>query len=419
MDIPKNVCCKIRIIYLIFVLTGFFPARSMLWADVGSAIEILKGSYSADRARENRDVEAIISDLQNALVKCQDDYLIARVKYRIGILYFKTGKINQAGEQFHQLLKEAECPMLIKTASLNMIGQIHRMKGAYEEALKVFDQLAAHFEEQYYSNGQVNVESAIEELWYAALLSRAQIYEAQENDKLSIAEYERVVRLLTKSERENVRVRFPLVYDKMGQLHFRRSNIKKYLALVRSAISDFPHYQRVPLMKLEMECIKFARDNSLNLDLVKKAGNAPVWLIGKITSVENTKVAAFTLTLERLCKESKDSKWGALLQYHYGWLLDRLGEKVRAAHIFAGIGAGSNKKEDDLQTKEVFTMIREYGHIQSAIICGENGEYAQALKILAGLRASPEQSHLGKLAASVRKSIKTLKREVRHNESKK
>ena len=111
---------------------------------------------------------------------------------------------------------------------------------------------------------------------------------------------------------------------------------------------------------------------------------------------------------------------GILLQYHYAWLLDTLGEKNKAAEIFAMISAARIPNNGDKpREKAILETVAEYAKIQLAILLGERADYTEALRILNTMRTHPDKSHISELAKSVGKNLETLKREVPENENKK
>ena len=122
--------------------------------------------------------------------------------------------------------------------------------------------------------------------------------------------------------------------------------------------------------------------------------------------------------LDGLCKEDSNTYGGILLQYHYAWLLDTLGEKDKAAEILAWISS-TDIVETDLKSwqKVIVETTQEYAKIQYAVMLGERTDYIEALKVLSSLRTHSE-SYISELAKSVSESIQTLKREVPKNENK-
>ena len=420
MDTPKNAFYEIRIACIALTVIITLSLSKNLSADDKALFKALKAAYYADQNDKQPEIPLLISNLLKALPGCNDEYLLARAQYRIGILYFKDRKYLPAKNQFRQLAKQPYIPLLVKALSLNMIGQINRLSGEDDEALRVFDTLTQLLEKQYSSENLNIVEPALIKLWYATLLSQAEIFQTQEKYNQSLAQYEQAVKLLVSSEEKTAPSQIPQIYDRMSQLYFRQGNIKQYLALTGKTVVDFPDYTRTPLMKLERACVIFARDHTLPLTSVKEIYQVPARIIGNIAQVnDRNHVASFVRLMEQLYQKRQNTPQSKLLCYHYASLLDALGEKQKAAGVFSEIIGPENNQADNVhKNASPYALVDEYAKIQYAIILAEEGEYVEALKVMAGLRPHPLSSHLGKLSESVTKSIQTLKREVRSHEIK-
>lgn len=420
MDTPKNAFYEIRIACIALTIIITLSLSKDLSADDKALIKALKAAYYADQDDKQPEISLLISNLLKALPGCKNEYLLARAQYRIGILYFKDRKYLQAKNQFHQLAQQPYTPLLVKVLSLNMIGQIYRLSGEDNEALRAFDTLTHLIEEQYPSENLSIVEPAVFRLWYSTLLSRAEIFQAQEIYNQSLAQYEQAVKLLVNSRKKTAPSQISQIYDRMSQLYFRQSNIKQYLALTGKTVVDFPNYNRTPLMKLERACVIFARDHTLNLTSVIEIYQVPARIIGNIAQVnDHNHVSSFVRLMQQLYQKRQNTPQSKLLCYHYASLLDALGEKQKAAGVFSEIIGWENNKTDDVHKNGAeYALVEEYAKIQYAIILAEEGEYVKALKVMAGMCPRPLPSHLGKLSESVTKSIQTLKREVRSHEIK-
>ena len=419
MAIQKNEywngnTCSVLALAILFFIPG------ILWADDTSAIQQLKDTYHVNYSADPNKAESLIVGLETALTTCKNQFLAVRIEYRIGILYFRAGKLQKAREQFSRIAKRTQYPLLIQASSLNMTGQILRMKGANQPAVKTFDQLCALLEKHYPPERPIAIEVGLSRLWYSALLARAEIFQAQQNNPQGVIEYQRLIKLLS---RKNIspqdRTLIPFVYEKMAQRQFRTGNTEQYLAIADRITAEFPQYPRVPLIHLETECLRFCQDKSLPIDFNKGPWNLPVQIIGRIGKLPDKAVASsFLRAVEELIGKYQDSPWADLLHYHFGWLLDGLEKSAKAAEIFAKIGASDNKDTSKVpQDNQIIKTTRQYAKIQYAIILAENAEYSQAMKVLQGIPVYPESSHLGKLSDVVSKNIQILKREVRSSEN--
>lgn len=420
MVIPKNEYCNSKI-WLYPTLLVLVALASITLADDTAVIEKLNDSYHQNQLVDPNKAETIIADLKTGLTTCPDTYLTARGYYRIGILYFKAGQSPKAVEHFNNLADKSECPLLIRASSLNMLGQIYRMEGVRQRAADTFEQLCILLEKDCSVEQLLDNESMWFKLWHSARQSRAEIFWVQQDYQQSTKEYQRIIKLLTTNSNPQAKKLVPLAYDRTAQIAFLMGDIDKYFEFSDRIIREYPQYQRIGLIKFEVTCVRFCRGNSLPMNFGKGICYVPVQIIGNISKVSGSvKVESVLQTLEGLIGEYKDSYWNTLLQYHYAWLLDGMGEKDKAGKVFARIYADDKESTKDAgQENDIIETAKEYAKIQYAIILGEKAEYARAKKVLATLKSHSQQSHLGKLAQDVGKSIKVLKREVRNNYKKK
>ena len=114
----------------------------------------------------------------------------------------------------------------------------------------------------------------------------------------------------------------------------------------------------------------------------------------------------------KLYERYSDGYGAMVVAYHYAWLLDALGAKDEAAQVFGRISSGEiGKIGGQACNVEIEKTIREYAKIKYAIMLGETCDYREALRVLSGVVASGEETHISKLTESVRESIQILKRE--------
>ena len=135
MDIPKKDSYK-KIVFAVFlVLTASLNALS------SPPAQILIDSYKLPDKLTPETAEKTISELNQALASCTDDVVKFRIKYRVGMIYFKTGDLSQAVTSFKEVAQSDDCHDFIRLCSLNMAGQIYRMQAKDDKALKAFEEL--------------------------------------------------------------------------------------------------------------------------------------------------------------------------------------------------------------------------------------------------------------------------------------
>ncbi|MFC1676500.1 tetratricopeptide repeat protein [Planctomycetota bacterium] len=414
MAIPKKDNFNRMMIYLALISSVILIQAEKSYADVDETVEILKASYKLPLIVTTAQAELVAAGLEDTLSDCNDDHLAARVKYRIGVIYFKASMMNKSKDKFLQITNDPQSPKFIRICSFNMIGQISRLIGADGEALEAFDQVVSLIGQEKVSAADL----APVRLVCSALFSRAEIYELQKNYAASIAEYNRLVDMLKNSDMFNQYM--ALVIDRMSQLYLRQGNVDKYKEVAKVLIVDCPQYYRTPLIKLEIECAMLLKKTSPNFDFKNSSFDLPVQIIAYFKDSTNPIWAeSITTEFEKLCKNHTNTYAGILLKYHYAWLLDTLGEKEKAAEMFAQVFSTNTIDTVSKSWKKAnIENIQEYAKIQHAIILGEKAEYKRALSALNNLQTHPDNSHLSKLAKSVINGLHILKKEVPKNDHK-
>jgi tetratricopeptide (TPR) repeat protein len=360
-----------------------------------------------------------VARLEKAIVLCEDNYLAARIRYRIGVIYCKAHLLNKADAKFSQIANDTSCPELILACSLNMTGQISRMLGRDPAALDAFNRVVALAEKRLSPEAKGADSSILEKLGCAALTSRAEVLEAAGDYESAIAEYARLIRALKGNTDSELLTSYGhLANDRTGQLYLRRGDVDEYLRAVERLATVYPRYYRTPVAKFEAECVKFLK-NSPGSQFVNSSVDAPALAIGYVkNSKKETQGQELVGALERLCREHPGSYGEVLLQYHHAWLLDALGSKDEALEIFARICSADVVDADHKSAKSlILQTIQEYARIQSAIMLGEKADYSEALRILGALRKHPDGSHMSMLAGSVIEGLQILRREVPRNEN--
>ena len=421
MDIRKTACYSSSLaFYLSLAIVITLTAEEVFPAEAKTPAEVLIATYRSPLAIAPADVKSATTDLERALANCEDAYLAFRIRYRIGVMHFRAGMIRASKAGFLQIANDPKCPELIRACSFNMIGQISRLRAENKDALEAFSQVADLLEQRLSVDREYVPNSAIAKLWCSALLSRAEIYELQQDYTASITEYSRLLHALSQSKNKDLSSQYaPLANDRMSQLYLWEGDTDRYTELAEALTGRYPEYCRTPIVRLELECVKFLRSVSPKLEFPHGSFSAPAHVIVYLKgSNDGTSPQSVVDKLNGLCKEYRNTRAGILLQYHYAWLLDALGERPTAAEVFARIfsndAVNANSKSRE---KAIAETVQEYAKIQYAIMAGEKADYREALRVLSSLKAHPDKSHLSELAESVTKGIQTLKREVPKNEN--
>jgi tetratricopeptide (TPR) repeat protein len=381
------------------------------------AIDVLVATYKLPPAITPNQAELTIAGLKKAEADCKDDYLSFRIRYRIGVIYLKAGMSESAEVSFKQIANDPECPELIRACSLNMIGQISRLRGENKAALDAFKKVADQFE-QYLQNDPTD-NLFYSKLLFSALFSRAEILELEQNFSAGVTEYRRLLNILRRDENKEVTDRYiPLINDRVSQLYLRQGDIDNYTKFAEKLIRNYPQYYRTPVVELEMECIKFLKSVSANPVFANGsfAVMAQVIMCFKDSKGVNS-AQSIVQKLDTLCKEHQNTYAGILLHYHYACLLDALGDKEKATEILTRIFSDNFVNTNRKSLGEAIESVREYAKIQYAVTSAEMTEYRQALRVLSSLRFSPDNSHISDMAKSVTESIHVLRREVSVNDS--
>jgi tetratricopeptide (TPR) repeat protein len=333
--------------------------------------------------------------------------------YRTGVIYFKANKQDDAKAVFRQTAGDANCPDLIRICCFNMTGQISRLQGNDKEALEAFEQAAKLLESK-----EHNASPEFVRLLCLVLFARGEIYEVQESYSQSISEYNRLIQVLRQNSNSETAGRYiPPAGDRISQAYLRMGDVNSYIKNAEELSADYPQYYRIPVIKLEVECVKFLKSHCVNFDPFKGSFSAPAQLIAYFKdSKDSNSAQEIMTTFDNICKEYSSGYDRILLQYHYAWLLDTLGEKNKAAKIFAMISAAKiPDNEDKPCEKVILETVAEYARIQLAILLGERADYTEALRILSTMQTHPDKSHISELAKSIGKNLETLKREVSEN----
>jgi tetratricopeptide (TPR) repeat protein len=404
------------IFYFVFIVAIVTSACGNSFADSETAAEVLIATYELPPAITPERAELVIAALKKAQADCKDNYLSFRIKYRIGVIYFKAGMSEAAKARFEQIVNVPDCPELIRACSLNMTGQISRLRGENKIAPDAFEKAAVLFEQNTKNNRELATSSVYTKLLYSALFSRAEIFELERDFKASITEYNRLLNVL--GQDDNGKVYMPFIIDKISGLYLRLGEIDDYIKFAEGLIRNYPQYYRVPVIELEIECVKFLRNVSENPEFNDGSFTAPAQTITYLKESKSKNSAQHIFQkLDELCKKHRNSYAGILLRYNYACFLDAVSDKEKAAEELARVFSDNVIDTDGKSLQKAIENIREYAKIQYAIISSERSDYKQALRVLSSLTDHPSNSDISELAKSVTESIQILRREVLTNEN--
>ena len=418
MDTLKKDSCSL-VLFIVLVSGVFLIAKGVSFADTSTASEVLTASYKLGCKIAPAEAESAIADLEKVLINCQDSNLAFRIRYRIGMMYFKAGMSGVAEDQFLRIANELDCPVLIRVCSFNMIGQISRMEGENRQALDAFNQVVELVEQQSAGAKKSFVSAALMRLCCSALLSRAEIRQMQQDYDASISEYDRLLRMLVQNQEDKFSQYIPLAKDRISQLYLKQGNIDKYIEIAQMLPVDCPRYYRAGVIRFEIECIRFLRSVSKDFECADGSFTAPARLITYFkVSKDKDSAKPILEVLSRLCEEHSNTYAGILLSYHYAWLLDAIGEKNKAVEVFARVSSTDiGGVNNNVRPNAIAKTIAEYAKIQCAIMLGEKGDYEKALQVVGSLGSHPEQSHISDLAKSVSEGMVVLRREFPANDN--
>ena len=417
MDIQKKGNCNSMFLAVVGAALAL-TASSACPADTDTAARVLMATYGRDATVEIAQADTVVESLEAVMADCSDDYLLSRIKYRIGVIYFKSNLLNEAKGRFLKLSGDPKCAELIRVCSLNMAGQISRMEGDNEAALDAFGKMVRLCSEQL---SGAEGKSAFAKLRCAAMFGIGEIHELEQDFGPSIAQYTALLEAIPQIKAKETSNLAALVHDRISQQHLRQGQIDKYLEQAQELIRRHPGYYRTPVVEYETECVKLLRGRPGSPEFTNGSYVAPAEVVASLKD-PNSGITLQQLSgrLGNLCEEHKDTYGGILLRYHYAWVLDALGEKTRAAQMLEQIASGNVSTQGGGSLPQgVLDTLQEYSKIQFAILAAESADYGKAIRMLSTLRTHAEKSHISTLLLSVNQSIETLRREVPTNENKK
>jgi tetratricopeptide (TPR) repeat protein len=352
-----------------------------------------------------------IERLQKRLKRCTDRDNASKIKYRIGLLYFKDAKLDRAESIFDDIANDKDASLLIRICGLNMSAQTARLFGDDRRTLEIFDKLI-HLCSRNISDSQNK--GALEYLHCSALVSKTELYELRQKYDLAIEQYRLLLELLGDKENENLTQKFgPSAYERLAQLYLRYGNYESYHKAIANIKNKFPDYKRMPILELEAESVGLIADSDLVQKWSRKSSQAPAIVAGTLV-IERDKdyQKKVAHTFETLCQKYQDSEWTILLNYHYAWLLDSINDDDKASVVLDKIYSAKSETTLKGTLADFVPTLKAYAAIQNAIILAERQDCKKALNVLKKIELPSNHKHLSKLKESVIKSTQILKREV-------
>jgi tetratricopeptide (TPR) repeat protein len=405
MDTRKNGNYNLIRYFILFIIVIVFAGNTCI-ADNEAAAKALIETYKLSGPVTPAQTESAVANLKKVLPDCTDGVLIYRISYRAGMLFFFSGMFEEAKAEFSRIANDSKCPESIRAYSLNMTGQISRLKGDNTSALDAFGKAAVLLQEILHNEKEPTEKTAHIKLLGSVMFARAQIYEQQKNSDAAITEYNCLL-----DEMKNTSDRYmPLAGDRLAQLYLRKSDFDKYEQTVDTIIRDYPNYYRTGIIEMEKECVKFLRSISSDIEFPDGGFDAPALTIAYLKDAKTeTSSQQIREKFESLCEKYQNTYAGIVLSYQYASLLYAHDEKEKAMDTLRQVFSDNNSFSSNRKTID---CIREYARIQYAIIAGEQADYNEAMRVLSGLQPYPDESHISELAKAVNEGLQTLKRQV-------
>ena len=352
-----------------------------------------------------------IERLQKKLKRCRDRDKTSKIKYRIGLLYFKNGKLNRSGSIFDDIANDKNAPLLIRICSLNMCAQTARLIGGDRLTLEILDKLI-HLCSRNVSDSQNK--DALQYLYCSALVSKTELYELRLKYDSAIEQCRLLLDFLSDKENETLMQKFgPSAYERLAQLYLRQGNYESYSKAIVNIRNKFPDYKRIPILELEAESVRLIANSDLVQNWSRKGSQAPAIVVGTIAiEADKDYQKQIAHTFETLCQKYQDSEWAILLNYHYAWLLDSINDDDKASIVLDKIYSAKSDFLLKGTLADFVPTLKAYAAIQNAIILAELQDYKKALDVLGKIELSSHHKHLTQLKESVINSTRILKREV-------
>jgi len=393
-------------------------AGRMAWAGlivVGAVLASSPGQVADPRrtpttAQDTRvfsspaDAEKALAALEETLQKCTDGDAAAGIRYRMAVLCFQLGRMEDARGRFVQLADTPACPASIRRNCLNMIGQICRLTGSNQEALEAFAKLASLVERGLTGETATVSQAEAAKLLCLARFSRAEIYESGGQWEAGLAECRHLSAFLKSRFGATLSPRYgPLAADRLCQFLLRTGALEEYFDAARTLVRDHPSYPRTGLVELEMECLRFLRSVQEKVDCADGSLEVPARAVAALREAEDKSVARDLLrTTGQLCEKYQQGYGALVLAYQYAWLLDAAGSRSEEALVLDRIlSAAAGKTWEDPRERHMVNVLGRYAGLQRAVISIEQGNCLQVLNVLSGWDANSCTPHMLELRNSL------------------
>jgi len=217
MVIHKKQNFKILSCLIIII---FAAAASSLAASELSAREAMQETYQVRDSISKDQANRLVELLKKESANIRNNYLLARVNYRIGVLYYKASMFDQAAEMFLKTADDNKSSPVICAASYNMAAMIFKQQGRYDDAIKQFKKIVALTIDDHKLNNKST--PAILKLGCLALFNVANIHENLGDIDLSIDAYGRLLGILSYSLEKRFRKYVPIAKDRLAQLYLQK-----------------------------------------------------------------------------------------------------------------------------------------------------------------------------------------------------
>lgn len=409
MDILKKDNYR-QVFIAIFIVT---ISVCNIFANEKQSIQILIDSYNLPDKLTLENTEKTLSDLNRA-IDCNDNYLKFSLKYRIGMLYFKTNDFIHALDNFEKIARSTDCPDTIRLCSLNMTGQIYRMQGDNSQALDAFKELIDLSKK--FSPKDVNslIPSVTLKLAVTAGFAKAEIYQYQKEYDSAISEYKRILTWFEKELIHDANGYLPVALDRMSQLYLIKGDIEAYNQTTDELITKYTNYYRISIIRLETYAVKILKQKVPSSEFTYGSFEAPARLIDFIKNNNDKElIQTITVLLQKLCNQYHETYGGIILRYHYAWLLDMAGQKDSAAKTFEEVSRYKlQNTSNTVDFAAIVDTLCNYAMLQQAVILGEQANYKEALEITSYIKTDQNDIHLSTITNSIKQALETLKREV-------
>jgi len=392
-------------------------AASDLAASELSARKAMQETYQVEGSISKAHANKLVALLEKESANINNNYLRARINYRIAMLYYKASVLDKSTEMFLGTANNSEFNPAIRAASYNMAAMIFKQQGRYADAVKQFEKIAELTIKDYKLNNKST--PVILKLGCLALFNIADIYQSHGNVDLAIDAYGRLLGILPYSGEERFRNYVPIAKDRLAQLYLHKKQLRKYRAVCRGLLVDYPNYYRWLLINFEIKCMKLIQQIAGDDQLPQTSYEAPARLIRLFKNTpEKETLADYISKFESDISPEPQSYAQLLKNYYCCWLFDSVGKKRLAFRSLQGLNGNIANKTSYDNLDAIFTAVQQYAKIFQVVILTESKHYSQAREILASIKQAENQPHISKLLYSVEKNIAILKREVPKNDDK-